>query len=38
MIQQTKKHIFYAWLLKHLILPKYLRMRLIKKVSDTAQY
>ena len=38
MMRQTRQHTFYAWLLKHLILPKYLRMRLIKKVSDTAQY
>jgi hypothetical protein len=38
MTRQTREHRFYAWLLKHLILPKCLRMRLIKKVSDTAQY
>jgi len=38
MIRQTREHRFYAWLLKHLILPKCLTMRLTKKVSDTAQY
>jgi hypothetical protein len=38
MLRQTTEHRFYAWLLKNLILPKCLRMRIIKKVSDTAQY
>ena len=38
MLRQTREHRFYAWLLKHLILPKCLRMKLIKKVSDSAQY
>ena len=34
MLRQTTEHRFYAWLLKHLILPKCLRMRLIKKVNN----
>jgi hypothetical protein len=38
MIRQTREHRFYAWLLKHLILPKCVAMWLLKKVSDTAQY
>jgi hypothetical protein len=38
MIIQTRKHRFYAWLLKHLYLPKFAAKWLLKKVSDTAQY
>ena len=38
MTTQTRKHRFYAWLLKHLILPKFVVKWLVKKVSDSAQY
>lgn len=38
MTTQTRKHRFYAWLLKHLILPKFVAKLLLKKTSDSAQY
>ena len=38
MTTQTRKNRFYAWLLKHLFLPKFAAKWLVKKVSDSAQY
>jgi hypothetical protein len=43
--QQSKEHKFWAWILKHSVvefkiplLPRFIRSKISKKVSDTSQY